>query len=112
MPLVDEDKYREYRKRWYQANKKRVLSGFRLQKFGITEEQYLAMVAAQDGKCAICKRSEPGGRGAWHVDHDHVTTKVRALLCHSCNVALGHLKDSPVIIAAALEYIQRHQAEA
>lgn len=61
-------------------------------KFGITPEQYDAILAAQDRRCALfktCGHTKPGGRGTWHVDHDHVTGKVRGLLCHTCNTHLG-----------------------
>lgn len=49
------------------------------------------MLVAQGGQCANggCKATVPGGRGTWHVDHDHLTGKVRALLCNACNTALA-----------------------
>lgn len=40
------------------------------------------------------------------VDHDHVTSKVRALLCSNCNTALGLLKDSPTLMERSAEYIK------
>src|SRR5262245_59630423 len=45
-------------------------------KYGITLEQYDAMLAAQLGVCAIC--SEKPGDLTLHVDHDHATGAVRA----------------------------------
>ena len=48
------------------------------------------MLAEQGGLCAICK-SAP----AAHVDHDHATGAVRALLCFNCNGGLGQFKDNP-----------------
>ncbi len=48
------------------------------------------MLAAQGGRCAlfrICGSVHPGGKwNRWHVDHDHVTGKVRSLLCNDCNL--------------------------
>lgn len=58
----------------------------RAKALGVTDEQYDAMLAAQDGHCALCP-SKPGTRRL-HVDHDHRTGKIRALLCHRCNRAL------------------------
>lgn len=52
-------------------------------RFGIDANDWEAMFAAQDGRCAICGREQKEGRLA--VDHDHVTNKVRKLLCRSCN---------------------------
>lgn len=58
-------------------------------KYGITIDQYQALLVLQDNKCALCGTSEPRGKGSWHVDHNHETGDVRGLLCHPCNTALG-----------------------
>jgi len=43
----------------------------------------------------------------WYVDHDHVTNKVRGLLCHHCNTALGKFKDDINIMKQAIKYLER-----
>jgi hypothetical protein len=87
--------------RQYQAN-------YHLQKkFGISLEDYEAMLAAQNFRCAICETDVPKGRGRWHVDHCHDTGRVRGLLCYGCNVGIGHLKDSPDVISRALTYLTK-----
>lgn len=48
------------------------------------------MLAAQQGRCAICGREPRSGKHL-HVDHDHDTGRVRGLLCFSCNAAIGQL---------------------
>jgi hypothetical protein len=55
--------------------------------------------------CAIC-HSAP----AAHVDHDHATGKVRALLCFNCNGGLGQFKDNPEALHAAAYYVAFHTA--
>ena len=78
----------------------------------ITLEQYREMVAAQDGKCAICRR-EPRGKGhctKLHVDHDHVTGSRRKLLCAHCNRGIGLFLESPVLLRAAAMYVEHHAA--
>lgn len=40
------------------------------------------------------------------VDHDHTTGAVRGLLCSACNTGIGHLKDDPAVVAAALHYLK------
>lgn len=73
--------------------------------FGLTEADYDRMLTEQRGKCAICKRTEPNGRGRWHIDHDHITGRVRGLLCNGCNAGLGHFRDDPAILRAAARYL-------
>lgn len=76
-------------------------------RYGITEAAYLALLDAQQSRCALCllafdktaKATTP------HVDHDHVTGKVRGLLCHHCNVLLGHAKDSADLLTSAIRYL-------
>jgi DNA-binding transcriptional MerR regulator len=59
------------------------------QNFGLTIEQYADMLSEQDGVCAICHGINASGRRL-AVDHDHVTGKIRGLLCSQCNTSLGH----------------------
>lgn len=75
--------------------------------YGLEPGQYDAMLAAQDGRCAICRTDAPGGRGSWHVDHEHATGRVRGLLCHRCNLMLGNAQDDPARLRAAVEYLIR-----
>lgn len=76
-----------------------------LRVYGLTVERFDQMVATQGGMCAICRRP-PNGRGRrLHVDHDHVSGRVRGLLCHSCNTSIGHLAESAEILARAIVYL-------
>jgi hypothetical protein len=81
----------------------------RFRRFGITEAELDALLAAQKNCCAICKSAKPYGSGDWAIDHDHVTGQVRGLLCSKCNLALGLLGDNPKVIASALRYVNRHR---
>ena len=68
------------------------------------------MVVAQKGLCAICwqpekRRNRNGAIVALHVDHDHETGAVRALLCYTCNSGLGSFRDDPALLRAAADYI-------
>ena len=75
-----------------------------------TWEHYQTMLAAQGGRCAICRRL-PNGRRL-EADHDHVTGKVRGLLCNGCNryviscFEAGTLRH-PDLIEQAREYLRR-----
>jgi transcription elongation factor Elf1 len=73
--------------------------------YGITSEEYKQMYEAQDGKCKICNTAPTTKRGL-NVDHCHVSGKVRGLLCHGCNTALGSFKDDPTLLMNAIEYLR------
>jgi hypothetical protein len=81
--------------------------------FGLTDEQYAAMLEEQDGRCAICRRPEiierNGRRVNLAVDHDHATGRVRGLLCSRCNNGVGRFDDDPDRLRAAAEYIEMHR---
>lgn len=77
--------------------------------YGITHNDYLKMLEAQNGRCAICGTDTPGGRGSFHVDHCHNTNVVRGLLCSNCNRGIGYLKDSVSNLASAILYLSDYQ---
>lgn len=96
-------------RKYYRKNRaKKILQNrdYRLKtKFGISLELYTSMIAERNGLCDICKRVS-NGRGSLHVDHDHVTGKIRGLLCSNCNLALGMFQDSRETILAAERYLR------
>jgi hypothetical protein len=102
---TETERYRETRAAYYQANK-RLWQNKRLQaEYGITIEEYDALLAAQGGKCAICGTEQCATGKAFAVDHDHDTGMVRGLLCKDCNIGLGMFKDDTFRLKAALDYL-------
>lgn len=113
--------YRQHKREWYQENKEEVAAADRFKRYGVTPEDVALIFEAQNGCCRICGATEPGGPGTWHVDHIHAFSKekwktlppeekrkyVRGLLCNGCNHGIGKLKDSPVILRAAADYLER-----
>lgn len=87
----------------------------RLYHYGLTEEQYQALLRAQKERCAICgtdkqfRRQEDNRRLA--VDHCHTTGKIRGLLCASCNRGLGYFADNPVFLRAAAKYLDKNKGD-
>ena len=75
--------------------------------YGISVDDYDEMLARQNGCCAICGSELIGGQQT-HIDHNHTTGKVRALLCGHCNRMLGQAREDPEILAKAIEYLQSH----
>lgn len=83
--------------------------------YGVTREQYKAMSAGQNDVCAICKQTQKRTRNGkpveLAVDHNHVTGKLRGLLCHNCNAALGLASDSPERLRAMADYLEYWQIQ-
>lgn len=102
---ANRERYREQSKAYRQANLDRIKDGERLRKYGLTAEQYTELLRKQNERCAICGAKDAGGRGSWHVDHCHSSGKIRDLLCHTCNVALGNFKDDPRLLVRAVSYL-------
>ncbi len=102
---------RQKGKERYQRDKEKRLEqakwGFIKRKFGITKEKFLQMLDDQKNSCAICTTAFTESRNTC-VDHDHLTDKVRGILCRKCNLAIGLLGDSPVVIQRAANYLVNH----
>jgi len=108
---ANKDKLKAKAAEWRLANPRSVRT-HSLSRYGITADDFDAMLSQQNGSCAICSTEEPGGKGSFHVDHCHATGVVRALLCNKCNVGLGSFGDSPERLIKAASYIKQHQQEA
>lgn len=82
-----------------------------LKLYGITEEQLFNMRINQDFSCAICGKDEDDMERGLSKDHDHITGKVRGLLCQNCNSALGMLKENVNILKSAIRYLENHKGD-
>jgi hypothetical protein len=111
----DEGYYREWERKRRLADpegQRRAQQKWRLKsKYGISIETYDAMLAAQGGVCAICGRAESmaikGTTCTLAVDHDHDSKRVRGLLCVNCNMLIGGARHDPVVLRAAIAYLER-----
>lgn len=74
-------------------------------RYGLTTDDFDAMFASQDGRCAICLKvpARPC------VDHNHETGQVRGILCHFCNIRLPAVEDEKYHVPA-LAYLATHAA--
>jgi hypothetical protein len=103
------EKNRAYHAEWRRKHPERAvvdIERLRVREYGVTPERFAAMVAAQDGKCAICAKPP---QGSFHVDHCHETGEVRDLLCGKCNRGLGMYHDDPRLLTRAAWYLDRHK---
>jgi hypothetical protein len=92
--------------RWDGLSLKRAVRKFQLKrKYGLTLEEYDALLEEQAGGCAICGGTNPSGfRLA--VDHNHETGEVRGLLCTNCNFVLGYSHDDPALLRKTIRYLE------
>jgi hypothetical protein len=97
---ADPEKARAYARARYESHREQMTH-----KYGISVERYDAMLAVQDGKCALCGREGNVGGKRLAVDHCHDSGRVRGLLCNPCNTMLGHARDNVDLLAAAIQYI-------
>jgi hypothetical protein len=88
-----------------------------MRQYGITIDQYDAMLASQGGCCAICGGVNPNGNYL-SVDHDHSCCPgksnscgrcVRALLCSRCNFILGNAEDNAALLRTAADYLDERR---
>jgi hypothetical protein len=81
------------------------LRSYYKRRYGLTELEVATL--RKLAVCGICGTDEPQGRhGNFQIDHDHVTGEVRGVLCHNCNLMIGHAQDDPDILRAAIAYLE------
>jgi hypothetical protein len=101
----DPEARKAYMHNWYRENTD-IVRNNTLMKNGWTLEKYEAAFKEQNGVCDICNRRIEGNLRADHKHGD--PPKPRGLLCDSCNLLLGHAKDSPIVLEAAAAYLRKH----
>lgn len=101
--------YSEHKQKYKEMRFKNALK----RKYGITPDEYQQMWNLQDGKCEICKiqfiRSSEWGKPKKTqacVDHNHITGKVRSLLCRGCNLKL-EIIDNNNFLEKAIQYLSK-----
>lgn len=72
-----------------------------LRLYGLTPEDYAALMEAQGGTCVTCPAT-----GVLDIDHDHETGLVRGLLCRRCNVTLGLTDEDPERLERLAAYLR------
>jgi hypothetical protein len=79
--------------------------------YGLSGVDFDRMRVSQKGRCAICRSLPDEPHGVLVVDHDHMTDRVRQLLCNNCNTAVGLLRDNPVTATELVVYLLRHDPD-
>lgn len=95
------ERLEEYRLAHRQERKERE----RLRQYGVTPEQFNAMVLQQNNKCKVCGK-EMDQYNEPCLDHNHKTLAIRGLLCKLCNVGIGNFLDNPESLIRAARYVE------
>jgi hypothetical protein len=105
-------KEKEYRATTKGATAKR--NATLLRKYNIDYSSYEDMFNKQKGICLICRCDIAlfGDKSTVsHVDHCHITGKVRGLLCNYCNSVLGVYGEDIKIFQRAIDYLKEHNEQ-
>lgn len=113
------DRVNAWERDWKAKNPEKAKEGWRdrhyRRRFGIGVSEVREILTVQKYQCAICEK--PLDEDSLVVDHNHSTGVVRACLCNSCNITLGHVeirgqrhsrRKGKAWIEAALAYLERH----
>lgn len=96
------EKMRQRARDYYKNNKDKERDKYRLSKYGVDGRELLE---EQGGRCASCAIDVTK---AFCIDHDHITGKIRGVLCNSCNLSLGYAKDSKEVLSGLIKYLEKY----
>lgn len=95
------EKCRKRNRESYRRHAEKRIIHQKVKAYGITEEQYRSMITKANGVCAICRLKV----SQLTVDHDHKTNRVRGMLCHKCNQAIGLFGENVKTMQRAIKYL-------
>lgn len=76
----------------------------RMWRYKLTQKEMIQLELNANGRCSICKRKSDN----MHVDHNHLTGKVRELICKKCNIAIGYVEEDLGRLRAISDYLIQH----
>jgi hypothetical protein len=113
----------KYERKYYLDNRERLLQHDKIYRqknraliyltkikrlFGVSKEHFEMLWNLQNGRCAICDLEFCLEKRNWTVDHNHITGKVRNLLCNPCNKFIGFARENCQILTNAIGYLNKH----
>lgn len=101
--------YQEYNKKYYQKNKNKLkiqMKGWWLKTYyKISFVEFMDLKKKQDYKCKICNKRKP-----LCVDHNHITGKVRGLVCKNCNWLIGRVEHNMDKVLKISRYVNTQRS--
>lgn len=101
-----QDKYNKEYRSTHEENKEHKNELRIKRQYGITINEYNDMLKKQDNKCAICGKELIVGNEIIHIDHSHITGKVRGILCMKCNLQLGVYENNKELFKLMAKYLE------
>jgi hypothetical protein len=97
----------EYQKKGRRRNPDKQRDQNLKREYGVSLQEVRAILKEQRGRCAICNAVIADTGRNCQVDHDHVTSRIRGILCAGCNVGLGRFRDDTERLHKAIEYLNK-----
>jgi hypothetical protein len=94
---------------WQSKNQDKIKDTTLKRKYGISLVDYNKMLELQNNSCYVCKIKQKDFKKMLYVDHCHTTGDVRKLLCETCNLTLGKVKENIEILQNLIDYIKEHK---
>ncbi len=99
-------------KRYHLRNQEYHKAKMVARQYGITVDEYRSLQRQANGRCAICGESQAhvfrGGSSPLEIDHDHVTGRIRGIICHRCNIAVAAIEGvNPTLIDKIRDYLRK-----
>lgn len=103
------EQYLKNQKLWYQKNEECRRKNSLKWRYNMSLDDYNWMFTEQNGCCAICGKHQSELKRILCVDHDHITDKIRGLICGKCNAILGMANDSVSCLRIAADYLEKYK---
>lgn len=76
-----------------------------IDRYDLSRKEAEAIERLRSQPCQVCGR--PMGKVLHPRDHHHLSGMIRDVICLNCNIALGHVEDSPQTLRRLAEYLER-----
>ena len=94
------------KRKYYLANQSTYLANQRLNKYGVTPEEFVALLVKQDYKCALCRTPFTKGKRQ-NLEHNHETGIIRGITCTGYNLLIGLLEKKNISLAVLKTYLSK-----
>jgi len=75
-------------------------------RYNLTIDDFNNLIKNQNNKCKICNNMF--SKNAIDIDHNHLTNKIRGLLCPNCNTGIGLFCDNATLLKNAITYLNKY----